>query len=176
MAYQLNKPYGRIWIETFVQHDTDSLKPCTYVCDTLINFWMLWISWYPFPSSRNVFILSSHFYTKLCDEGAESICHWSMKVDLQKMKWIFISVNLHHHWSLCVVYPPHLSSKVRQTGFDSIHVEYPCIIHMDSLQLHSSSTIGHNIRKWLNYEWINRGYATEEVFDEIFMNLLHPDG
>jgi Ulp1 family protease len=92
------------------------------------------------------------------------------------MRWIFIPVNLHCHWSLCVVYKPYLISKVRLLGFGEVHDEYSCIIHMDSLQLHSGSIIGCNIRKWLIYEWITRGYATEEVFDELYMNLTCPKG
>lgn len=152
ITYQLGKSVGRVWKEAIHQFDIDILKPCTYVNDTVINFWMLWITRYDVGDSSTVLMLNSHFYNKLCDTGVESVRRWSNRVDLMNIKWILVPVNLNLHWSLCVVYQPGLIKSVSGPKLDT---EMPCILHMDSL--HCSRTISSNIRNWLNYLWKSKG-------------------
>jgi sentrin-specific protease 7 len=97
---------------------------------------------------------SSHFYTKLSEEGPNGVTSWTIKKDINifTLNYIFIPVNLSLHWSLCVVVNPGYILN----EFDDITSDgdlCPCIIFFDSLGAHDMSLIADNVRKWLNSEW-----------------------
>lgn len=69
-----------------------------------------------------------------------------------------VAVNRGLHWSLCVVVNPgHIAEHVvlqnnKGEGWQK-DKPFPCILMLDSLDMHKKRTIARTIRLWLNSEW-----------------------
>ena len=79
---------------------------------------------------------------------------WTAKknINIFEKKFIFIPINKDLHWSLCVVVNPGAIENASKEDRQNLTV--PCLIFMDSLNLHKKETVRKNIQKWLNAEWI----------------------
>jgi Ulp1 family protease len=100
----------------------------------------------------NAHIFTSHFNTKLVEEGFEAVSQWTFKKDINRFtkKLIFILINLSLLWSLSVVVNPGIINGEHE----SIHDAIPCILIFDPLKnYHSSNEISKHIIDWLNMEW-----------------------
>jgi len=55
-----------------------------------VNFWMYWISHQEYAQSTEVYIFTTHFYTKLAEEGVQPVSWWTINkgIDIftKKMK------------------------------------------------------------------------------------------
>jgi sentrin-specific protease 7 len=76
--------------------------------DGIIDFWMHWITHKEVAHASDAHIFTTHFYTKLVEEGVEDVSQLTVNKDIYifAKKQIFIPVNLSLHWSLSVVVNP----------------------------------------------------------------------
>eukprot|EP00523_Entomoneis_sp_CCMP467_P006986 CAMPEP_0168734242 /NCGR_PEP_ID=MMETSP0724-20121128/8709_1 /TAXON_ID=265536 /ORGANISM="Amphiprora sp., Strain CCMP467" /LENGTH=1244 /DNA_ID=CAMNT_0008781333 /DNA_START=148 /DNA_END=3882 /DNA_ORIENTATION=+ len=146
------KPSGRGHYLTLRVQDYLRLEPTEYLNDTLIDFWMLWISQ---GDSIMTHFFSTHFFSTLAKKGPEGVKNWTMKrsIDIFKKQLIFIPINKSLHWSLAVVVNPRL---VETSGC--------CILFFDSLRAHSMQLVASKIREWLNGEWARGNGDSEQPF------------
>jgi hypothetical protein len=71
ITVQMEHCVARNHFQTLIQEDVDKLNPRTCVSNVIIGFWLLWICRNDFPSTSNVLMLSTHFYSTLLEEGEE---------------------------------------------------------------------------------------------------------
>jgi Ulp1 family protease len=137
---------GRNQRVTITDNDIKTLEPGMFVNDTIIDFWMCWLTRKELPKESSVYIFTTHFYTKLKCEGYDSVPHWAAN-----KKMILIPINYQNHWSLCAVIN---EGYIDYGGFSiSLSGVTPVLLLLDSLQLHSLTEISENIRTWLNAEY-----------------------
>ena len=99
-------------------------------------------------------------------------------VDIFTKKFVFIPVNKHLHWSLCVVVNPGaiLNGHAEKASSDSL---YPCILFLDSLGAHKKTAVAKAVRRWLNSEWkrLKKGEKDgESLFTASAMPVHDPKG
>eukprot|EP00536_Pseudo-nitzschia_multiseries_P008930 jgi/Psemu1/21845/gm1.21845_g len=89
-------------------------------------------------------------------------------VNIFKKKMIFIPINYHLHWSLCVLINPGAISS--DPEYDGI---LPVILYLDSLGLERKEVEFH-IEKWFNDEWNHIHADYKSLFMEVTMHRLRP--
>jgi len=142
------------------QDDKDRLCPGQFLNDSLVDFWMRWISrGEPQGKDSDVHFFTSHFMTTLKKDGPKAVYSWTAKknIDVFKKKFIFVPVNADLHWSLCVVVNPGLIANTFEDALVPMTAEHPCILFLDSLKMHSKHNYAKHIRKWLNFQWKRLG-------------------
>lgn len=151
-----------------------------YLNDTLIDFWMLWISRFDDLSKFHVF--SSHFYTSLFEDGSIAVTKWTERkgIDVFDKKFIFVPINKSLHWSLCVVVNPgqilqHPDLRGKDEHLDESS-PMPCILFLDSLKAHQKTQVAHRIRQWLNSEWqrLHKSSSIPNPFQSKTMPVIDP--
>ncbi|KAL3937570.1 MAG: hypothetical protein SGBAC_007345 [Bacillariaceae sp.] len=136
--------------------DYERLQPEEWLNDSLVDFWMQWISRREDKSDTNLHFFTSHFYSALAKGGPESVTSWTAKknINIFEKKFIFIPINKDLHWSLCVVVNPGcIMNSYEQSLNEQSKLDVPCLIFMDSLKMHRKITIRKKIENWLNSEW-----------------------
>jgi Ulp1 family protease len=132
-------------------------------------------------STSNVHFFTSHFFTALKELGPEAVSNWTAKkeIDIFTKKLVFIPVNRAGHWSLCVVINPGEIGSMYPTesddNVDDVELgeqKLPCILFLDSLNLHSPKMVSMNIHRWLNSEWKRLRKKQDGVPSE---NPFNPD-
>ncbi|KAL7551587.1 hypothetical protein ACHAWF_014773, partial [Thalassiosira exigua] len=176
-----NEKYVRTHYVTIRQDDKDRLSPGEFLNDTLVDFWMRWISRGERQQRHsNVHFFTSHFMTTLKDEGVEAVTSWTAKknINVFEKKLIFVPVNADLHWSLCVVINPGFIANSFEANAASEDEEHACILFLDSLKMHSKNIYARHIRKWLNSEWkrLKKGKVDghDEPFDHETIRLRSP--
>jgi len=176
---------GRAHILTITGEDRDRLEPGEFLNDTLVDFWMRWISRKEALLKSCVHFFTSHFYTTLQDEGVDAVSSWTTKkgINIFSKRIIFLPINQSLHWSLCAVVNPGLIE-----NYDKIHahnhslynenvdseLEVPCIIFLDSLKAHQKNVVACNVRRWLNHEWKKIKGGETDVFTKQSIVLFTP--
>ena len=179
VSLQLEKSVGKNSVQIITQDDHDKLKPRAYVNDVIINFWMLWLSRNCRQQDSPEHFFISHFYTKLTEEGGgvEHVSNWlARRFNIFDKCIIYFPINLDLHWSLCVAYSPSLVRDTPTNCRSSSTGGVPCILHLDSLQLHNSSVIAENIRQFLTYEWQRRFPSDNFKFTKTNYPVICPKG
>eukprot|EP00980_Cylindrotheca_fusiformis_P010725 scaffold2403_cov87-Cylindrotheca_fusiformis.AAC.3 len=154
--------------QTFVTirvKDYERLYPEEWLNDSLVDFWMQWISRNEDKSSTKLHFFTSHFYTTLLNDGPNSVTSWTAKknINIFDKKFIFIPINKDLHWSLCVVVNPGFIKNSRESDLEKqSNLDLPCLIFMDSLNLHKKATVRRKVEAWLNSEY-SRIHPDEEV-------------
>lgn len=151
-----NQPATKVHTVTIRGEDYDRLKPCEFLNDTLIDFWISWLVRRMGAAANEVHVFTTQFYTKLEDEGVEAVSSWTAKkkLDIFEKKFIIIPVNKNIHWSLFVVVNPGKA----ENGHDSFVenddevLEHPFCLFMDSLRVHKKVKMWKVIQQWLNAE------------------------
>eukprot|EP00977_Amphora_coffeiformis_P006932 scaffold1511_cov170-Amphora_coffeaeformis.AAC.3 len=172
--------------------DCNRLAPETYLNDTLIDFFMKWMTRNDAPDTSPCHYFSTHFYSKLCKEGPEGVQKWTERkgIDVFQKRLIFVPVNKTMHWSLAVIVNPgeiddHCDLVERcvfplDKTVSAAVDDRPCpvILFFDSLKCHPRKTVAKNLRKWLNAEWKRkmggRKDARENPFTKDTMKVLTP--
>ena len=117
-------------------------------------------------SSSRFHFFTSHFYSTLVKKtaGPKQVMSWTAKkkINIFEKKFIFIPINKDLHWSLCVVVNPGAIENACKADRQNLPV--PCLIFMDSLNLHRKETVRRNIMRWLNAEW--ERFKEKEVKEE----------
>ena len=158
--------------------DYKCLEPETWLNDSLVNFWMQWISrGINGKISSHIHVFSSHFYTKLCKEGAKEVTSWTAKkkINVFEKTLLFIPVCVRAHWSLCVVVNPgHVEEVVDEDWDDK---RQSCMLHFDSLTTyHKKGKIQKLILDWLNTEWLRLHPLSGNPFNDGSCLVYNPQG
>lgn len=134
--------------------DYERLDPGEWLNDSLVDFWMQWISRDVTTLDSKFHLFTSHFFTTLSSGGPEAVASWTRrkKINIFKKRLIFIPINKQMHWSLCVIVNP---GALVEGGDRPRTQDDPlsCMIFMDSLRMHNKKIVARHVRKWLNSEW-----------------------
>ncbi|KAL3913129.1 MAG: hypothetical protein SGILL_006613 [Bacillariaceae sp.] len=157
--------------------DYERLEPLTWLNDSLVDFFMLWISrGMENVKTSDVHFFTSHFFSTLAKtDGASEVTSWTAKkgIDIFKKKLIFIPINRTMHWSLCVVVNPG-EIEDYEPG-DRPDDRMPCLLFFDSLKMHNVSYAKRKILPWLNSEW-KRLRHSDGPFTNINLRVYTPKG
>jgi hypothetical protein len=79
ITMQLQKTVGRNQIVTICKLDHMTLNPSTFVNDTVMDFWMAWLTCNLSDEVSSIIIFTSHFYSTLTNEnwGLDHVSHWT---------------------------------------------------------------------------------------------------
>jgi Ulp1 family protease len=115
---------------------------------------------------EKIHAFSCQFYIKLTEkrnpkEMFEMVARWTKDIDIFELDFLFVPVNIGSHWSLSVIVRPGLilqkNSKeltISSGGsFEEIEDNLPCIMFMDSLNLHNMTTISKQLRSYVEFEY-----------------------
>ncbi len=88
-----------------------------------------------FQPNFSIHVFSTHFYTKLEDDGVNSVLSWMVNkgIDMFSKKLIFVPIHQNQHWSLIVAVNAGLIDFCDELNVRS---EIPIILHLDGLGLH----------------------------------------
>ncbi|XP_022131769.1 probable ubiquitin-like-specific protease 2B isoform X2 [Momordica charantia] len=164
------------------KRDVDLLQPETFVNDTIIDFYILYLKSQIEPKEKHRFhFFNSFFFRKLADldkdpssasDGRAAFLRvrkWTRKVDLFDKDYIFIPINFNLHWSLMVIcHPGEVAGYSNEDLVKSKKV--PCILHMDSIK-GSHAGLKNLIQSYLLEEWKERNKETPEDVSSKFKNL-----
>ncbi|KAJ6917295.1 ubiquitin-like-specific protease 2A isoform X1 [Populus alba x Populus x berolinensis] len=190
------KPYFPVLHETFEEviypkgdpdavsiskRDVELLRPGTFINDTIIDFYILYLKSKLKPGDKHRFhFFNSFFFRKLADldKGPSNACggrlafqrvhKWTRKMNLFEKDYIFIPINYSLHWSLIVIcHPGEVVHSREDEGRNSVKV--PCILHMDSIR-GSHRGLKNLIQSYLYEEWRERHNGT---VDDTLLKFLH---
>ncbi|XP_073266540.1 probable ubiquitin-like-specific protease 2A isoform X5 [Populus alba] len=192
----ISKPYFPVLHETFEEviypkgdpdavsiskRDVELLHPETFINDTIIDFYILYLKSKLKPGDKHRFhFFNSFFFRKLADldKGPSNACggrlafqrvhKWTRKMNLFEKDYIFIPINYSLHWSLIVIcHPGEVVHSREDEGRNSVKV--PCILHMDSIR-GSHRGLKNLIQSYLYEEWRERHNGT---VDDMLLKFLH---
>jgi Ulp1 protease family, C-terminal catalytic domain len=157
--------------------DYDRLESEVWLNDSLVDFFMLWISRDIHNiHASDVHFFTSHFYSTLTKKGSEGVTTWTAKknIDIFQKKLIFIPINKSLHWSLCVVVNPGEICRYKPGQETN---KMPCLICFDSLKMHCPRQTKRKIMDWLNSEWARiRGTTGNGPFVDGSFKVFTPEG
>lgn len=162
--------------------DVDLLLPETFVNDTIIDFYIKYLSTRMKTTEKCKFhFFNSFFFRKLADldkdqgrapEGRSAFLRvrkWTRKINIFAKDFLFIPVNFSLHWSLIVIcYPGEVETS--EDGEAKKHGKLPCILHMDSLKGNHSG-LKDIIQSYLWEEWKERHPESALDISDKFLNL-----
>jgi Ulp1 family protease len=145
ITLQLDHTVGKSHILTFTKLDRETLKPRTWVNDTVIDFWFHWIARNE-PFYNNVLTLTSHFFSTLRNKnGVEEVSRWMRrrKNDAYSKHLIMFSINIDNvKWSFFAICNLQNFSTVMEGRIKNNGATIPVMIHLDSYGLHTTGEIG----------------------------------
>ncbi|CAN4119552.1 unnamed protein product [Withania somnifera] len=164
------------------KRDFDLLAPDTFVNDTIIDFYIMYLKNRIPPEKRQRYhFFNCFFFRKLADMDKDPnsafdghaaflrVRKWTRKVDLFDKDFVFIPVNYNYHWSLIVIcHPGEVANFTDDTAASSVKI--PCILHMDSFR---GSHVGLKdlLQSYLCEEWRERTKETSDIVSSKFQNL-----
>ncbi|XP_038992413.1 probable ubiquitin-like-specific protease 2A [Hibiscus syriacus] len=157
------------------KRDVELLSPETFINDTIIDFYILYLKNKIPPEEQHKFhFFNSFFFCKLADldKGLSDDCQarsayqrvhkWTRKVDIFEKDYIFIPVNYSLHWSLIVICHPGEVAKLKDDVTENLR-KVPCILHMDSIR-GSHRGLKNLFQSYLSEEWKQRHkWAADDV-------------
>ena len=155
--------------------DRKLLNPKGWLNDTLIDFWLHWITRMEFRVDSCVHVFSTHFYTKLEDEGVNEVLSWTTNrgINVFTKKFIYVPIHRNQHWSLMVIINPGLIDFCDDLNVKS---EIPVMLHLDGLGLHDKKEIAANLRCWLNAEYDRTKTVSCNIFTSLTMTSISLQG
>ncbi|KAK6775592.1 hypothetical protein RDI58_026593 [Solanum bulbocastanum] len=165
------------------KRDFDLLAPDTFVNDTIIDFYIMYLKNKIPPEKRQRYhFFNCFFFRKLADMDKDPnsafdghaaflrVRKWTRKVNLFDKDFVFIPVNYNYHWSLIVICHPGEVANFTDDDTAASSVRLPCILHMDSFR---GSHVGlkNLLQSYLCEEWRERTKETSDVVCSNFQNL-----
>lgn len=164
------------------KRDVELLLPETFVNDTIIDFYIKYLSTrIESTKKRRCHFFNSFFFRKLADldkdqgrapEGRAAFLRvrkWTRKINVFDKDFLFIPVNFNLHWSLIVIcYPGEVATF--EDGDAKLSAKLPCILHMDSLK-GSHTGLKDIIQSYLWEEWKERHPESASDNSDKFLNL-----
>ncbi|XP_059313794.1 probable ubiquitin-like-specific protease 2A isoform X2 [Lycium ferocissimum] len=164
------------------KRDVDLLKPKTFINDTIIDFYIMYLKNKMNPEEKDRFhFFNSFFFRKLADLdrdpsracGGRSaflrVRRWTAKVNIFGKEFIFVPVNFSLHWSLIVICHPGEVVTFREEEMEKSS-RVPCILHMNSIQ-GSHKGLKNLIQSYLLEEWKERHKEVGEDVARKFSSL-----
>uniref|UniRef100_A0ACD5VT55 Uncharacterized protein n=1 Tax=Avena sativa TaxID=4498 RepID=A0ACD5VT55_AVESA len=162
--------------------DVELLLPEIFVNDTIIDFYIKYLTQRIEPTERHRYhFFSSFFFRKLADldkdqenapKGREAflgVRKWTRKIDVFAKEFLFIPVNFSLHWSLLVIcYPGEVDTF--KDGDARIAGKLPCIMHMNSIK-GTHTGLKDIIQSYLWEEWKERHPESASDSSDKFLNL-----
>jgi Ulp1 family protease len=157
-----------------IREDLDNLQPGEYLNDSLVDFWMMWITRKEPAEENNFIIYNTQFYTVMVTHGIEHVMNWSDRkdTDVFSKKNILIPVNKDKHGLLCAVY----NAALVDTYVEGVGKEVPFMLFSDPLDYHSRVEVVKNVRSWLNAEWNRKHKTSLNMFNNYTMESFSPKG
>ncbi|KAM7479032.1 hypothetical protein LguiA_027245 [Lonicera macranthoides] len=165
------------------KRDIQLLQPETFLNDTIIDFYILYLKNKVKLEERHRFhFFNSFFFRKLADldkdrsracestEAFQRVRKWTRKVNIFEKDYIFIPVNFSLHWSLIVICHPGEVVNNQDKEMENNLSKVPCILHMDSIK-GSHRGLRNLIQSYLLEEWRERHNGPEEDTSSKFFNL-----
>ncbi|XP_052189252.1 probable ubiquitin-like-specific protease 2B isoform X2 [Diospyros lotus] len=175
-------PKGDCDAVSISKSDVDLLLPDTFVNDTIIDFYIKYLTNELRLEERQRFhFFNSFFFRKLIDldkdpssafnSGAAflRVRKWTRKVNLFEKDYIFIPVNFNFHWSLIVICHPGEVTNFQDED-DKKSLKVPCILHMDSIK-GTHTGLKRPVQSYLWEEWKEKHKGTSEDIASKFFNL-----
>lgn len=164
------------------KRDAELLLPETFVNDTIIDFYIKYLSTRIESNEKHRYhFFNSFFFRKLADldkdqgrapEGRAAFLRvrkWTRKINVFEKDFLFIPVNFNLHWSLIVIcYPGEVMTF--EDGDTKLSAKIPCILHMDSLR-GSHAGLKDIIQSYLWEEWKERHPEYTSDNSDKFLNL-----
>ncbi|XP_039850025.1 uncharacterized protein LOC120708701 isoform X9 [Panicum virgatum] len=164
------------------KRDVELLLPETFVNDTIIDFYIKYLTTrIESTEKRRFHFFNSFFFRKLADldkdqgrapEGRAAFLRvrkWTRKINVFEKDFLFIPVNFNLHWSLIVIcYPGEVATF--KDGDTKLSAKVPCILHMDSLK-GSHTGLKDIIQSYLWEEWKERHPESASDNSDKFLNL-----
>jgi len=128
-----------------------------------------------FQVDSSVHVFSTHFYTKLEDEGVNEVLSWTANrgINVFTKKFIYVPIHRNQHWSLMVIINPGLIDFCDDLNVKS---EIPVMLHLDGLGLHDRKEIAANLRCWLNAEYDRTKTVSCNIFTSLTMTSVSLQG
>jgi hypothetical protein len=176
LMLQQEKVAPRSHFVTMHQSDFARLNPNQYLNDSLVDFWLLWISRKEANEEPHIMFFNTQLYSTILLAGASCVVNWNEKrgVDIFTKRILVIPVNKDNHWSLCAVYNAGQIAKVDKKDRESVDI--PFIMFLDPLDYHSRGQVCQNIRDWLNAEWNNKYKKSVKLFTDFTITSVCPAG
>ncbi|XP_052139450.1 ubiquitin-like-specific protease 1C [Oryza glaberrima] len=130
--------------------DIKCLDPGVYLSSPVINFYIQYMKrtkLHDDDCREKFYIFNTYFYSKLEEALLGKgeflkLRRWWKGVNIYHTSYIILPIHGTAHWSLIIICIP---SKESNSG--------PIILHLDSLELHSSAKIFDTVRRYLEAEW-----------------------
>ncbi|AES98251.1 Ulp1 protease family, carboxy-terminal domain protein [Medicago truncatula] len=181
--HELVYPKGDPDAVTLSKRDVDQLQPNTYINDTIIDFYILYLKNKIQEKERARFhFFNSCFFRKLADmdknphpacdgkSAFQRVCKWTRKVNLFEKDFVFMPVNFKHHWSLIVICNPGEAVNIIDKEPEK-SLRLPCMLHMDSIKGHHNG-LKDLVQSYLSEEWKDRKKDTYgEDLSSRFLNM-----
>ncbi|XP_077220681.1 ubiquitin-like-specific protease 1D isoform X2 [Tasmannia lanceolata] len=157
--------------------DMECLEPGFPLSSTIMNFYIQYLQKPESPTDRPIgdyHFFNTYFYKKLeeaisykgsdKDTFYQKFRRWWKGVNIFQKAYIFLPIHADQHWSLVIIC---ITARKYESG--------PIILHLDSLEYHSSSLIFSNVENYLKEEWkyLNQADAPPDVpiSEKIWKNL-----
>jgi Ulp1 family protease len=172
---RVGRTQATIWVE-----DYEKLEIGVWLNDTLVNFWMKWISR---DKPNDVHFFTAHFHATLESEGVERVKSWTARnnINIFGRKLLFMPSCRDGHWSLCVIVNPGAITRYKsdlKSGEedDKAHSLISCILFFDSLKMHCKLSSQILLLKWLNSEWQRVNDTSTTPFTIKSCIIYNPEG
>jgi Ulp1 family protease len=162
----------------FVEGDLEKCDEGNYINDNIVDFWMKWLTRNEPLVGSQVHMFSTHFYTKLREEGVKGVSRWTTthNIDIFKKKIVFVPIHKDLYWSLSVVVNPgtiNWHNCDRRVVLDII----PCIVSLDPMKdYHNRKVVAQKVIEWFNFEWKERKSVSDNLFNSMSCPIVTPRG
>jgi Ulp1 family protease len=151
------------------------LHPKGWLNDVLIDFWLQWITRIEFQPYSSIYDFTTHFYTKLEDDGVNAVLSWTANrgINVFTKKFIYVLIHRNQHWSLMVIVNAGLIDFCDELDVES---EIPVMLHLDGLGLHDKKEVAASRRCWLNAEYDRTKTISCNIFTILTMTSFNLQG
>jgi Ulp1 family protease len=167
----------KTWMKVTLE-DYKRLEPDVYLNDTVLDFWLNWITRNESEKDSVIYLFSTQFYTKMTEvDGIKTVTAWTTKKDLDVFtkKMLFLPIHKDFHWSLCIICN---AGNVNSSDCveEDTSFEVPFILFLDPLDYHSRKNVCGTVRQWLNAEWSKKHVTPRPIFTPITIEAFSPSG
>ena len=144
---------------TLTKMDLDLLRPNVYINDSIVEFYLLYLSHEVVPPSEkeDYYFFSPFFFSKLEElsiRELDMLERWTKDLYIQKRKFLIIPIHMPEHWCIAIVC-------LEKDVFKDLK-DKQCILYFDSLGPISTRNAERKIRRWAEYETLKSTGRLEE--------------
>ena len=148
---------------TLTRMDLEFLRPETYINDSIVEFYMLYLDHEVVPKGErdDYYFFSPFFFSRLKDINVKDLNRlerWTKDLCIQKRKFLIMPIHMPEHWCLSII--------CLQKGVFKDMEDNQCILYFDSLGPLAEARTERKIRRWVEYELLK----SEGKVDEFKIN------